>query len=596
MKKRGGYGILILQFDRADTNKNEVTHKMARLFDEHVKRDVHSLNGAWKMKPDRDNVGKAEKWFLGLCDAATVAVPSVWNSEFGMLGYHGSVWYEREFYFGGGNMRLCFGAVMTKCEVWLDGEYLGSHYGGFTQFDFLMSDVSTGLHRLTVLADNSFDKQSIPQVKVDWYHYGGIIRDVEVETLSGIAILSHKLEYSIDKNGQRALARAYVELYNSEGEKLSGELDYILGGTSGFKANITLDAHEKCIYESEEFVIENLEVWDVLSPKLYNIAINTDTDDLYDRVGFREVSVSDDGVMLNGKLIELRGVNRHEEHPELGFAFPKALMTKDLDIIKDLGCNTIRGSHYPASQYFCDLLDERGVLYWSEIPMWGWGFSVSALEDEAVVERGLEMHREMVKYYYNHPSIIIWGMHNEIHTECEVSVPLTKKYYEYLKANGGNRIVTYATDKALSDLCLEFCDLISINSYFGWYEGDKHQWEIFLEKFRKRREELGYSNKPVIFSEFGAAALYGNHTFDNIHWTEEYQADVLTHAINLFHNDPMCCGFYIWQFADIRTCLEAGINRARGFNNKGILNEHRKPKAAYYAVKALYTAFERETK
>ena len=185
-------------------------------------------------------------------------------------------------------------------------------------------------------------------------------------------------------------------------------------------------------------------------------------------------------------------------------------------------------------------------------------------------------------------------MHNEILTATEEARFLSEKYYNFLKENGGNRLVTFATDKPKDDICLEYCDVISINQYFGWYGGGFGDWDKFIKSFRERREALGYSHKPVIMSEFGGAALYGYHTFDDVHWTEEYQANMLEYAIEHFHNDPMFVGFFIWQFCDMRTCLEAGINRARGFNNKGILNEYRKPKAAYFKVKELYHKYENE--
>ena len=568
---------------------------MARLFNEHLIRNVTSLSGAWNFKTDPDNNGLNEKWFNGLNDAHTVIVPSVWNTEFGMLGYEGVCWYEKKFFFEG-NLKLSFGAVMTECDVWLDGEKIGYHYGGFSEFALFVPELKSGWHNLILRVSNAFDKKSIPQIKVDWYHYGGITRDVEAERLSGIVILGHKLKYELNSDFDTATTEPEIEIYNSENHTVSTTVCYYIGDTLCHSGNITLGAHEISTVKCDAFSLENIKLWDVFEPNLYTVKITTDTDDLYDRVGFRKVDVSKDGIILNGKNLEIRGVNRHEEHPEFGFAFPPQLMKRDIDIIIDLGCNSVRGSHYPASRIFMDMIDEAGLLYWSEIPMWGWGFSTEALADPDVIERGCEMHREMTKYYYNHPSIIIWGMHNEIHTECEVSVPLTRKYYGILKENGGNRIVTYATDKPLKDLCLEYCDLISINSYFGWYEGDMFEWEKFLDKFHKRRIDLNLTDKPILFSEFGAAALYGHHTFDNIHWTEEYQANVLEHALNLFHADDACCGFYIWQFCDIRTCLEAGINRARGFNNKGILNEQRKPKAAYHKVKELYHAFAKNRK
>ena len=463
---------------------------MARLFDDHIKRYSRSLNGAWSFKVDSAKVGKTEEWYRGLKCAVTVNIPSVWNTEFGLLGYEGVCWYEKNFYFEG-NLRLNFGAVMTECEIWFDGEYVGNHYGGFCEFSFIIPEVKAGEHRLTLMVDNSFDNQSIPQKRVDWYHHGGIIRDVEAERLVGISVINHRFEYMLDDSLKNAEARAIVELYNAENKTVSTFISYTVGNVTVYSEKLTLSAHEYKTVESEYIAIDGVKLWDVGAPNLYTVKIETDTDDLYDRVGFRHVNVSPEGIILNGKLIEIRGVNRHEEHPEFGFAFPPSLMKRDLDIIFDLGCNAIRGSHYPASRRFMDMVDEAGLLYWSEIPMWGWGFSPEALGDPVVIERGAQMHRDMLKYYFNHPSIIIWGMHNEIHCECEVAVPLTKKYYDILKADGGNRIVSYATDKPLKDLCLEYCDLISVNAYFGWYEGDMYQWETFFEKLRKRRASLG---------------------------------------------------------------------------------------------------------
>ena len=325
----------------------------------------------------------------------------------------------------------------------------------------------------------------------------------------------------------------------------------------------------------------------------------TDSDDLMDRIGFRKIEVKDQKILLNGKTMELRGVNRHEEHPEFGFAFPRNLMKRDIDILFDLGCNTVRGSHYPNSKYFVDLLDERGLLFWSEIPIWGVGFSEEALGDPVVVARGLAMHREMVRDYYNHPSIIIWGMHNEIKSETQNAYEMTKCFAEFLRAEGGNRLLTHASNHPMNDICFEFSDIISLNMYYGWYDqlavGGAPDWEGFLKNFRARREALGMRNKPVIMSEFGAGALYNFHNaFDHIRWSEEYQTDVLAHCLKLFHNDPMIAGFYIWQFCNVRTSLEAGRDRARTFNNKGILDEYRNPKHSYFEVKKLYERFAKE--
>jgi beta-glucuronidase len=307
--------------------------------------------------------------------------------------------------------------------------------------------------------------------------------------------------------------------------------------------------------------------------------------------------VKDEKLLLNGCEIEVRGVNRHHDHPDFGMAFPPARMKHDIDLVEELGCNSIRGSHYPNSRDFVDMLDERGMLFWSEIPIWGCGFSTEALGNKRVVARGLEMHREMVKHYYNHPSIVIWGMHNEINTDTAEGLAMTGTYYSFLKENGGNRLVTYATHMPNRDICLEYCDVICLNQYFGWYYGyEDDAWEKFLERFGKYTESRGVGDKPWIMSEFGCAALYGCHDDENILWSEENQAKQIGHCLKVFHEHPQVVGSFIWQFCDIRTCLEAGLNRARGFNNKGLLNEYRRPKLAYREAKRTYKGFMGEEK
>ena len=205
------------------------------------------------------------------------------------------------------------------------------------------------------------------------------------------------------------------------------------------------------------------------------------------------------------------------------------------------------------------------------------------------------MHREMVKYYYNHPSIVIWGMHNEIHSYHENSKPMSKLYYEYLKENGGNRLVVYASCHPMKDICFDFCDVICLNQYFGWYYGfEDNAWEKFLGEFCKHTEELGIAHKPIIMSEFGCAAIAGCHDDENILWCEENQAKQITNCLNLFHTHPAVAGSFIWQFFDMRTCIQAGLNRARGFNNKGLMNEFRKPKLAYHAAQKCYNSFKEE--
>ena len=567
---------------------------MKRLFDEHIVRNTRSLDGTWRFKCDKDDVGVDEVWYKNALDGESVTVPSAWNTYSGLLTYEGAVWYEKEFYNVGGALRLVFEGVMTECDVWLDGEHIGYHYGGFTAFDFIIPDTTAGLCRLTLRVSNSFDAKSIPQAYVDWYHYGGITRSVTVQWLEGATILSSKLDYTLAEDLSRARCNFEVELYGAS--DADDELTCTIDGCEVAKIHVSLKKGERKRVKLPEFVLKNIELWSSYSPRLYNVSFSTSTDDLYDRTGFRKIEINDGTVYINGKEIEFRGVNRHEDHPEFGMAFPSALMRRDIELIEELGCNIIRGSHYPNAKEFLDLCDERGMLFWSEIPIWGVGFKEAVLADEDVETRGLTMHSEMLLQYFNHPAIVIWGMHNETPTNTQTVYNLTKRYREFIDANDTSRLVVYASCLPLDDVCFEFSDIACVNMYFGWYPYNfaDNSWGKFLDLFSARLDELGFSDKPIAISEFGAAALYGCHDGDDILWSEEYQAKLIANCLELFHEDSRVVGSFIWQFADIRTAKEAGINRARSFNNKGIMNEYRKPKLAYREVTRLYNNFKKQ--
>ena len=567
---------------------------MKRLFDEHIIRNVRSLDGAWKFKCDKDDVGKEAEWFSHELFGETVTVPSVWNSYKDYLTYEGAFWYEKKFYNHGGTLRLVFEGVMTECDVWLDGEHIGYHYGGFSAFDFIIPDTMAGACRLTLRVCNSFNAKSIPQAYVDWYHYGGITRSVTAQWLSGTAILSSELAYTLSEDFSHAVCSFEVELYGADGG--DDEIACTLDGREVAKISASIGKGERKRIKLPSFVFGGVELWSPDVPRLYCVKLSTSTDDLYDRTGFRKIEIKNGKPHLNGKEIEFRGVNRHEDHPELGMAFPSSLMKRDLDLAFEMGCNVIRGSHYPNAKEFIDLLDERGMLFWSEIPIWGVGFKESVLADADVEERGLNMHREMLAQYFNHPAIVIWGMHNETPTHTETVYNLTKRYREFIDSKDTSRLVVFASHRPLDDICFEFSDIACVNQYFGWYPYNyaDNSWERFLELFAARLDGLGFPNKPIAISEFGAAALYGTHDGEDILWSEEYQANLISNCLELFHRHERVVGSFIWQFADMRTSREAGLNRARSFNNKGVMNEYRKPKLAFREAKRLYNSFKKQ--
>lgn len=550
-----------------------------RLFDEHIIRNTFLLDGIWDFATDENEIGEKEEWYKNFPQKSIkVVIPSCINNRLRYMEFQSVAWYKKEF-FAEGTISVKFHAVTEYAKVYLDGEYLGDHYGGFTAFEFDKT-VERGEHTLVVMVDSRSTEDTIPLWAVDWHHYCGIIRSVEVFEYRTAAVKSMRAEYTLSDDLKTADVKVFVKLKNYSNKESVKKLQIWIDDNEIYNNTAVVGDVLEIVAEAK---IRNVRLWDIHKPELYTLMARTEDDDLIDKIGFRKIEVCGKDIILNNKKIKIMGVNRHEEHPDWGFSMPPMLNARDMDILKDLGVNAVRGSHYPNTQLFVDMCDAEGILFWSEIPMWG--FEKSSIERPMVIKRGLDMHTEMVEQYYNHPSIVIWGMHNEIATDTQQGYAVTEKFVKHVKSMDSSRLVTYATNRILKDECLDLVDFISINQYIGWYEGELDEWGEFMICLKKYLKEKGVDNKPVIISEFGVGAIYGTKTFEGLRWSENYQAEFYKHTLDIFLNDSDISGVYLWQFSDIRSNAKWSLLRARSFNNKGLVNEYRQPKLAYYAVK-----------
>ena len=558
---------------------------MLRLFERNKKRKTRLLDGVWKFKTDPENNGIKGEWFKGLPENYdNIVVPSCWNNEMDLYHYEGKAWYQTSFKIKAENINLVFHGFSGQIEIYLDGEQIGSHYGGFAGYNTFVEGVKPGEHQLVVSIDNTHDGlNTIPLSRVDWFHYGGLFRSVELMELNECWIKNYKIDYMLDQNLKNAELKLSVVLESFASTELKQLLNVFIDEEKVYSEKVEIDG--KTAVNIDGLSVEDIKLWDIDDANLYNIRFELEEDDIIDRIGFRKIEVKEKKLLLNNKEVEIKGINRHEDHPDWGFAIPFKLMKKDMDIIKKMGCNSIRGSHYPNAEIFLDYCDQEGIIFWEEIPMWG--FPEEALENPLVLKRGLDMHEKMVARDYHHPSIIIWGMHNEIDTRTQAAYDLTEAFTEKVREMDSTRPLTYATHHPLEDLCYALVDIISINKYYGWYE-EMEGWEPFLKDLKAKLKNEGYADKPIIMSEFGAGGIYGESTFEGPKWTENYQEKYLNITLNLFINDPDIIGTYIWQYCDIRTAPEMEMGRPRSFNNKGLVNEYRNPKLAYWAAKKIY--------
>jgi beta-glucuronidase len=554
---------------------------MHRLFDAAPSRHRHRLDGRWDFVVDPDDEGREDYVESFPDDAESIAVPGAWNTEADHHNYEGAAWYRRTFALPeSATARLRFEAVANEADVWVDGERVASHYGGYTPFGALLEDLSPGEHEVVVRADNTRDAESVPKPGSDWHPYGGITREVSLEEVPDRFVAA--LDIAYDLSGTAADVTATVAVRNL-GDPTEASLSLDLAGERT-EASVDLPAGESTHRLDLSAAVERWEPG-ADDPALYEVTAALDGDGLAgderrDRIGFRTIEVDGRDLLVNGDPVEVAGVNRHEDHPEWGHAQPVRLMELDAETILRAGCNAVRTSHYPNHPRWLDYCDELGLLVIEEIPYWQ--YDSDRFHRGPVLERGKTMLREMIRRDRHHPSIVAWSVHNECANEEAGVREATRELVATVEDLDDSRPTTLATNSPDDDVCLQEVDVACINGYPGWYSDDT--WDERLDRVEDRHEGM-----PLIVSEFGAGAVYGERTRENQKWSEGYQADLLVDAIETFRARESVTGFTIWQYCDTRTDRRKEMGRPKSKNNKGIVDEYRRPKEAYRAVRELLT-------
>lgn len=550
---------------------------MIRLFETHYIRNAQELDGMWDFKMD------------GIDKAYQMPVPSSWEQHPDFLVHRGKGTYTRKVYVKeNGNIRLEFKGVSHTADVYFDGEKIAHHYNAFTPFSAIVKDVKKGEHKIKVEVDNTFGEHSALHIPNDYYTYGGITRPVAMELVRDVYIKNvHFTPYM--KNGK----------WNSKIEVNIGSLSNnaiktnVKSTLAGFEMNkdITVDADTTVVFEQE---FDNVKSWSNAEPNLYMLntvlSVNgKEIDDLIERVGFRTVEIKGTKIYLNGEPIYMKGFNRHEDYAVDGCAVTLQHMVQDMDLMQDMNANAVRTCHYPNDERFLDLCDERGIFVWEENH--ARGLLLEHMQNPNFERQCEDCIREMIENHYNHPSIVIWGILNECAAETDEGRLMYKKQYEQIKSMDLSRPTTSATCRHFTDICLDLPDVVSFNMYSGWYQDcpidERNNQEIDWIR------ESGGDNKPIIVSELGAAAIYGYRDRSRCKWSEERQADLIRDNLEVYMNDDRICGVFIWQFSDCRVTEEGEwfATRARCHNNKGVVDEYRRPKMAYDTVKDMFKKY-----
>jgi beta-glucuronidase len=542
------------------------------------KRKIHDLNQIWDFKFCHDAPAKLSAVRYDDC----LPVPSAFDAFPAYAGQRGVGIYRTvvDVTPKSRSVLKVGGAGMT-CDVYVDGQHLHRNNGSYTPFEVQLTPKDQVRREIVLMTDNRYDYNRCPlhENYFDFYNYGGVIRPVWLEELP-----------------ERSIKNAHVRIDDIASGDVIVNVDFY---GNPVDVNYRIDDGDWRSARGGEFSakVPNPIPWSPASPELHTLTIDSGMDAITVRFGLRDICTEDGVILLNGDPIKLLGYCRHESDPRFGPVIPENLMVTDLQLLRDMGCNFIRGVHYQQDPRFLDLCDEMGFLVFSE--SLGWGQGEDRLSDKKFINAQLKQTKAMVKTDFNHPSIIMWGFLNEGQSDKKEAEEIYTKLIAEIKRLDPDRLVTYASNRGLNDLFLEHLDVISFNLYPGWYASDQDDacpLDEVVPTIRRQiagLKERGLGNKPFIISEIGAGAIYGWHDPLNGYWTEEYQDELLNIVCREVVSNERINGVALWQFHDSRTYQGArALGRPRAFNNKGTFDEYRRPKRAFATVRKIFTECE----
>jgi len=508
-------------------------------------------------------------------------VPGDWNTQReSLLFYEGSVWYKRSFDYtksGKNRLFLHFGACNYFAAVYLNGEELGEHEGGFTPFDFEITDrVRAHGNFLVVRVNNARGKDQVPTVNTDWWNYGGITRPVTLVEVPETFVQDYLVQL---EKGSTHQIKGWLQLNGPQPQQTVK----IRIAEIGLVQTVQTDSNGR----GEFSFGADLTLWSPENPKLYTVEIAAETDQVIDRIGFRSIEARGTDIVLNGKPVFLRGISIHEEAPTRpGRAWSEDDGRTLLGWARELGCNFVRLAHYPHNESMLRMADQMGLMVWAEVPVY-WTIQ---WENPQTLRNAENQLNDMIVRDENRAALIIYSVANETPVsearnrflrqliQDAHSADPTRLVSAALQAHEvteRDRITIHLDDPIASDL-----DVLGNNEYIGWYsrrpdEADAIDW-------------VSPYGKPMIMSEFGGDALYGYHGDARKRWTEEYQENLYEHQLAMLKRIPFLRGMSPWVLKDFRSPRRVLPGFQDYFNRKGLFSDHGEKKKAFFVLQKFY--------
>lgn len=474
----------------------------------------------------------------------------------------------------GKRLFLNFGAVNYEAIVWLNGKRLGRHIGGFTPFNFEITNLlKEGTNSLVVKVDNKRLPEAVPTVNADWWNFGGITRPVTLIEMPATYIRDYYVQLAKD---DKNMIEGWVQLEGSDKEqKITLDIPELK-----VKKEVTTDANG---YAS--FLIKSKPIlWTPENPKLYAVNLASETDKVSDEIGFRTIRTEGTKILLNDKEIFCRGISIHEETPYYsGRAYSKDHAHTLLSWAKELGCNFVRLAHYPHNEEMVREAERMGFLVWSEIPVY-WTIH---WENKDTYQNAEQQLCDMIARDKNRCNIIIWSIANET-PHSETRLTFLSNLANKARSLDNVRLIGAAMEKeevqpgvlTVNDPLGELLDIISFNEYVGWYDGDSEKCDRVNWTFD--------TQKPVFISELGGGALYGRHGSPKERFTEEYQEDLYIRHVNMLKRIPGLAGTTPWILKDFRSPRRHVPEIQDDFNRKGLVSDKGQKKKAFFVLQKWY--------
>ncbi len=592
------------------------------LVTDHLKLD---LCGMWKFKPDPEDCGVEKRWFDPDVDDTKWSdhlVPGCWNVQRPeWLDYVGAGWYRTRFAvpksFSSRFNRLVLDGVSFSGYVYLNGKFMGSHSGGFSQWclDITDSLKYNGENTLVIRVDTRRHYDTLPPLIQEkrpfgWWPYGGITRGIKIESSPWTTVC--KLAVDTDHKGW--IQGAGV-LYRRKNEGTTANIHVRLTDLSGNEIGELLNskiyiAGGKIKAFGFENKLDGVKPWSPVHPEnRYRLEVSMATPDGSEcqslEIGFRKFEFRGLAAYFNDRPFFIRGVNRHEDDPKTGQVQSDARIRKDIALLHGMHANFVRTSHNPNDPRWLDACDREGILLVEEIPLYqvGWGVkSVRAAEKSQLHYEAARQLIEMIERDRNHPSIVMWSLGDECFTFFPSIRRLYKRLYNMSKRFDSRRPVSFAIFivpfriSPTLDISAGIADVTFVNEYYGWYFGEPEQVGALLDAVHRK-----WPDKPIVVSEFGAGSLkdssggklypvgYGTQR----DFAEAYQAHLYEVQLECILKKPFVIGTIPWVFADFRDDKRPN-NPIPNMNLKGLLTYDRKKKKAYSVIAAAYARIEQK--